>query len=144
MQCAPNIFNTDTRMCLSIQLLVNKKFFHQSSFKFIQISFISPASIYATLFIKFGVKKVRGDLETYRTFENYKRTIVESYAAQERVLSATKSGSLILDKDLIKNRASNIMPLITLVDEFQTCILFLADKNHSLQSLGLLLWLRQS
>ena len=43
-----------TRIFSSIQLLVNKKFFHQSRFKFIKTFFISPASNYTTLFIKFG------------------------------------------------------------------------------------------
>src|SRR6218665_140963 len=37
-----------TRIFSSIQLLVNKKFFHQSRFKFIKLFFISPSSIYAT------------------------------------------------------------------------------------------------
>jgi len=40
----------------SIQLLVNKKLFHQSSLKLIKTSFISPASMYVTLFIKSGEK----------------------------------------------------------------------------------------
>ena len=39
-----------------IQLLVNKKFFQESSFKFIKTFFISPAYIYATLFINVGGK----------------------------------------------------------------------------------------
>src|SRR6218665_2530860 len=49
-----HIFTTYTRMFSQIQLLVNKKFFHQSSFKLIKTVFISPASIYATLFNKAG------------------------------------------------------------------------------------------
>src|SRR6218665_3013097 len=47
-----HIFTTDKRIFSSIQLLVNQKFFHQSSFKLIKTFFVSPASIYATLFIK--------------------------------------------------------------------------------------------
>src|SRR6218665_2579381 len=54
-----HIFTTYTRIFSSILLLVNKKFFHQSSFKLIKTFFISPASIYATLFIKVR-GKVRG------------------------------------------------------------------------------------
>src|SRR6218665_322882 len=42
-----HIFTPWTRLFSSIQLLVNKKLFHQSSFKFIKSVFISPASIYA-------------------------------------------------------------------------------------------------
>jgi len=51
-----HIFTTYIRTFLSIQLLVNNKFFHQSSFKLIKTFFISPASIYAILFIKVGGK----------------------------------------------------------------------------------------
>src|SRR6218665_3796872 len=47
-------------MFSSIQLLVNEKFIHQSSFKLIKTFYIIPASIYATLFIKVG-GKVRGE-----------------------------------------------------------------------------------
>ena len=54
-----HIFTTQTRIVASIQLLVNEKFIHQCSFKLIKTFFISPASIYATLFIKVG-GKVRG------------------------------------------------------------------------------------
>ena len=50
------VFGTYTRIVLSIQLLVNEKFFHQSSFLLIKTSFIGPASIYATLCIKVGGK----------------------------------------------------------------------------------------
>src|SRR6218665_260063 len=38
----------------------NKKFFHESIFKLIKTFFISPASIYATLFIKVGGKSPGG------------------------------------------------------------------------------------
>ena len=55
-----HIFNTQRRSFSSIQLLVNEKFIHQSSFKLIKHFFISPASIYATLFIKVGRKSPGG------------------------------------------------------------------------------------
>ena len=51
-----HIFTTQTRIFLSIQLLLNKKFFHQSNLKFIKTFSISPASICAILFIKVGGK----------------------------------------------------------------------------------------
>src|SRR6218665_790751 len=51
VQCATHFRYMDKNFS-SIQLLVNKKYFHQSSFKFIKTFFISPASICATLFIK--------------------------------------------------------------------------------------------
>src|SRR6218665_836418 len=51
-----HIFTTQTRIFSSIQFLVNEKFIHQSSFKLIKTFFISPASIYATLFTKVGGK----------------------------------------------------------------------------------------
>jgi len=41
---------------MSLLLPVNKKFFHQFSFKLIKTFFISPVSICATLFIKVGGK----------------------------------------------------------------------------------------
>ena len=49
-----DVFATYTRIFSSIQLLVNEEFFHQSSFYLIKTSFISPASISATLFITVG------------------------------------------------------------------------------------------
>src|SRR6218665_4094592 len=55
MQCSQHFHYTDTHFS-SIQLLVNNKFCHQSSFKLIKTSFIGPASIYATLCIKVGGK----------------------------------------------------------------------------------------
>src|SRR6218665_2013711 len=61
-----HIFTTYTRIDSSIQLLVNKKFFHQSSFKLIKSFFISSASIYATLFVKVG-GRVRGGKSGWRS-----------------------------------------------------------------------------
>src|SRR6218665_461555 len=48
MQCVLHFCYIDKNFS-SIQILVNKKYFHQFSFKFIKTFFISPASIYATL-----------------------------------------------------------------------------------------------
>src|SRR6218665_3187498 len=56
-----HIFTTSTRIFSSIQLLVNEKFIHQSSFKLIKTFFICPASIYATLFIKVGGESGGGE-----------------------------------------------------------------------------------
>src|SRR6218665_1267145 len=59
MQCLPHFHYVDKKFS-SIQLLVNEKFIHQSSFKLIKTFFISLASIYATLFIKGGREKSGG------------------------------------------------------------------------------------
>src|SRR6218665_987429 len=59
MQCAPH-FDCIYKIFSSIQLLFSKKLYHQSSFKLVKTSFISPASIYATSFIKVG-RKFRGE-----------------------------------------------------------------------------------
>ena len=42
---AHDVFATYTRIFLSVQLLVNEEFFHQSSFELIKTSFINPATI---------------------------------------------------------------------------------------------------
>src|SRR6218665_3566398 len=63
MQCVPHFHYID-KIFSSIQLLVNKKFFHQSSFMLVKTCFIRPASIYATLFIKVGRGESGGKSET--------------------------------------------------------------------------------
>src|SRR6218665_518613 len=75
MQCVPH-FHYVHKNFSSIQLLVNKKFFHQFSIKLIKTFFISPASIYATLFIKVGGKVLGEDLDSVILFKGILCTLI--------------------------------------------------------------------